>query len=194
MVGALVGTTDVGLSDLGRHQAEAIRAYLEDAPVDAIVSSPRKRSLDTIAPLARAKNMKLDVRKGFAEMDFGQWEGLHWKQVLERDAKAAQEWEKSFSTVPPPGGESGEVFAARIHAALSELLAEFKGRSVILAGHAGTNRAILSHVLRRPYVDSFAFAQDYGCVNAVGWSAQSGFGQIALVNFVPGPRAKNQGD
>lgn len=193
MVGTFLGTTDVGLSALGRHQGEAIGKYLEDAPIEAILSSPRKRSLDTIAPLARAKGMKLDVRKNLAEMDFGAWEGLHWQQIVSGWPDLAKTWERDPATIPTPNGESCDTFYARIDAELLRVLDEYRGRTIALAAHAGTNRAILAHVLKRPYLDCMAFAQDYGNVNAVGWGPE-GFGQVALVNFVPGPRAKKQGD
>lgn len=194
-VGRFIGTSDVALSSLGRHQGEAIRAYLEDAPVDAIVSSPRRRALETIAPLAKAKGMKIDVRKPFGEMDYGEWEGLDWEQILARDREFAQKWQADPATLCPPGGESCDLFQQRVSSGVEALADEFRGRSIVLAGHAGTNRAILGHVLRRPFMECFAFAQDYGCLNAVGWSQDvPGFGQVALVNFVPGPRAVHQGE
>lgn len=192
-VGTFLGTKDVGLSDLGRHQAEAIAKYLEDAPIDAIVSSPRKRALDTAAPLARSKGMKLDVRKRLGEMDFGAWEGLAWDAIKQRDPDFANRWMADPAKVPCPEGESCDDFFARATAEVGALLDEYKGRTVVLSGHAGVNRCILGHVLKRTYLEMFQFAQDYGCVNAVGWGAE-GFGQVALLNFVPGPRAKHQGD
>src|SRR5260221_11463680 len=89
-VGTFVGRTEVNLSPLGRHQAEAIAPYLEDAPVDAIVSSPRKGALDTRAPLARARGVILTECNGFTEMEYGEWESLVWHEietlVAERDA------------------------------------------------------------------------------------------------------------
>lgn len=193
-MGTFIGTTDVGLSDLGRHQAEAIRAYLEPAPVDAILCSPRKRSLDTISPLARAKGHKLDVRKGLAEMHFGTWEGKSWEEILALDADHAARWEQDpGNTQPPGGGESANEFAARIKATLEDIVKEYKGRSIVMASHAGTNRGVLAAILGRPYMEMFSFAQDYGCVNAVGWLTGGGFGQVALVNFVPGPPSKRHG-
>lgn len=192
-VGTFIGTKDVGLSALGRHQGQAIAKYLEDAPVDAIVSSPRKRALDTIAPFARAKGMKLDIRKGLAEMDFGQWEGLAWDAIQQRDPDYAAKWANDPATVPCPDGESCDDFYVRVQGALGKLVDEYKGRTILLAAHAGVNRAILGTALNRPYLDCFAFAQDYGCLNAIGWG-EGGFGQVALMNFVPGPRAEKQGD
>ena len=192
-VGRFIGTTDVGLSPLGRHQAEAIAAYLEPAPLDAIVSSPRKRALETSSPIARTKGHKLDVRKGLEEMHFGAWEGKSWEDIVALDADHASRWEQDAANTAPPGGESANEFAARVAAALNELVAEYRGRSIMVGSHAGTNRGILAAILGRPYMETFAFAQDYGCVNAVGWSAGSGFGQVALLNFVPGPPSQRHG-
>ncbi len=193
-VGKFIGRTDVGLSPLGHHQAEALKEYLRDAAVDGLVTSPRRRSRDTLSPLAKHLGVKPHIHEGFGEMDFGEWEGLDWSEIVARDGAVAREWEKDPATIPPPGGESGDLFYERIEGALEELRSEFRGRSVVLAAHAGTNRAILAHLLKRPYMDCFVFAQDYGCVNAVGWDSSSGFGQVARVNFVPGPKAQEQGD
>lgn len=192
-VGSFVGRTEVDLSPLGRHQAEAIAAYLEEAPIDAIVSSPRKRALDTAAPLARAKGMKLDVRKGFAEMDYGRWEGLFWHQIEERDPVECAAWVADAAARPMPGGESCDGFSARVREELSRVLEEFRGRSIAVFGHAGTNRAILGAALDRPFRECFAFVQDYGNVNAAAWLPGGG-AQVAMVNFVPGPRSEKRGD
>jgi ribonuclease H / adenosylcobalamin/alpha-ribazole phosphatase len=192
-VGSFIGTKDVGLSDLGRHQAEAIAKYLEDAHVDAIVSSPRKRALDTAAPLARSKGLKLDIRKHLGEMDFGAWEGLNWAAIQQRDPEFAGTWSADPAKVPCPNGESCDLFFERCSNEIAKIVEEYKGRTVVFSGHAGVNRCIIGNILKRPYLDCFAFAQDYGCLNAAGWG-ENGFGQIALLNFVPGPRAKHQGD
>lgn len=197
-VGAFVGKTDVALSPVGHHQAEALAHYLEDAPLDAIVASPRRRALDTAAPLARRKGMKLDVRAAFAEMDFGHWDGLHWHEIMARDADGAVHWQGDVMGRPCPGGESGQAFADRVHAALEAVLEEFAGRTVAVAGHAGVSRAILSHALGMPYVRTFAFGADYGSLNAAAYGdwgrPEAAWSQVALVNFVPGPRSVDQGD
>ncbi len=192
-VGTFLGTKDVGLSPLGRHQAEAIKEYLSAAPIDAVVSSPRKRALDTIAPLAKHLGKKIEVRKGLGEMDFGAWEGLAWEQIVARDAGEAAAWERDTAQRPCPDGESCQLFHERIGSVWKDVLHEFKGRSIAIGAHAGTNRSILGHVLGIGYMECMAFAQDYGCVNAVGFMPQ-GFAQVALLNFVPGPKAEKQGD
>lgn len=192
-VGTFIGTTDIGLSPLGRHQAEAIAAYLEPAHLDAVLSSPRKRALDTIGAVARSKGMKLDVRKGLAEMHFGTWEGKTWEDILALDADHAKQWEADAANTAPPGGETANDFADRVKDTLEQIVTEYKGRSIAVGAHAGTNRGIMAAILGRPYMEMFSFAQDYGCVNAVGWLSSGGFGQLALLNFVPGPPSQRHG-
>ncbi len=189
-IGRFVGIKDVALSDLGRHQGAAIASYLEDAELDVLLSSPRQRSRDTIAPLAEAKEMQVEVRDGLQEMHFGDWEGLSWEEIHARDPAFADAWQENVATTPCPGGQSANDFANGVHFALQEILEEFEGRTIAIAAHAGTNRAILASALNRQYVESFHFAQDYGCLNALGYGTHA-YPQVALLNLVPGPRSEH---
>lgn len=193
-VGTFLGVTDVGLSELGRHQAQAVGAFLADAPVDVVLSSPLRRARDTAAPLAAAHGIEVVARDGFREMDFGAWETLSWPQIEARDPDYAPHWQEDPATRPCPDGEAAQPFADRVNDTLDAVLEEFTGHSIALFAHAGVNRAILSRLTGRPYMESFVYAQDYGCVNAAAWDIGSGMGQIALVNAVPGPRSVDNGD
>ncbi len=194
-VGTFVGRLDVGLSPVGHHQAEAVKAYLEAAPFDAILTSPRTRARHTAAPLARHLGAEPEGRQGFAEMDFGRWEGLQWPQIEALDEAFAARWAADPTTIACPDGEAAGAFARRVQDELAGVLHEFAGRNVALFAHAGVNRAILAALTGQDYMDTFVFAQDYGCLNAAAWSTdQPGAAQVALVNLVPGPRSQSQGD
>lgn len=190
LVGTFLGVTDGGLSDLGRHQGQAVAAFLQDAGVDAVVSSPLQRARDTVAPLAGELGLAVETRPGFREMDFGAWETLSWEAIEARDADFARRWREDPATMACPGGETTDAFAAMVARELEALLEEFAGRTVALGAHAGVNRAILAHILGRPYLEMFRFAQDYGCVNAAAWGVQD-WTQVALTNLVPGPQSEH---
>jgi 8-oxo-dGTP diphosphatase len=49
------------LDELGRRQADALSTLLRRAPVSRIVSSPAVRCLQTMAPLARALGMPVEI-------------------------------------------------------------------------------------------------------------------------------------
>lgn len=190
-LGTFLGTTDARLSPLGRHQAEALKEYLREAPIDAIVCSPRMRSRETVAPLAHQLGLKPDVRPALAEMDFGKWEAKPWSEIQAMDPDLAPRWQADPSDLPCPDGESCNGFFARVCGEVERIEEEFKGRTVLLGGHAGVNRCVLGRTIGIGYLDAMRIAQDYGCVNAVGWGSE-GFGQVALVNFVPGPRSAQE--
>lgn len=194
MVGAFVGRKDVALCDVGHKQAQGIATFLEQAHVDAVVSSPRIRALDTAKPLAETKGLGIDVRDPLAEMDFGDWEGRFWEDIEAEDPEFAHKWQHDPGAIPCPGGETANSFAARVQEDLEKVRQEYSGQTVAVFAHAGTNRAILSQITGRPYMESFAFAQDYGNVSAAAWDENTGFGQVAIWNHVPGPRSVEHGD
>lgn len=193
-VGAFVGVKDVDLSPVGKAQAEGIATWLEEAEVDAIIASPRKRSQKTARPLSKQSGIPIITRDGFAEMDFGDWEGKFWEDIEAEDPEFAAKWQSDPGTIPCPNGETANQFALRVQDALDTVLREFDGKTVAIFCHAGVNRAILSHITKRPYMESFHFAQDYGCVNAAAWDLEHGVGQVAMWNYVPGPRSDANGD
>lgn len=193
-VGAFVGSTDVGLSETGLAQAEGIARFLEDAEVDAIVASPKQRAQLTAGPLAEKKGIPIITREDLAEMHFGDWETKFWEDIEAEDPQFAARWQSDPGTIACPNGETANGFALRVQDELARILREYEGKTVAIFCHAGVNRAILSHVTRRPYMESFHFAQDYGCVNAGAWDLEHGVGQIAMMNYVPGPRSNTQGD
>lgn len=193
-VGTFLGSTDAGLSDVGQHQGQAIAGFMDAMELDAVLSSPRKRAMQTAFPTAQVRDIGIETVDWAKEMHFGQWEGLTWPEIVKRDADFAAGWQADPGATACPDGDVADEFAARVQAGLADLLDEHKGNAVALFSHAGTNRAILSAVTGRPYMESFAFSQDYGCVNAAGWDVESGHGQIAMLNVVPGPPSEHNGD
>ncbi len=191
-MGTFVGRTDVRLSELGRHQAEAIGSFLDGQGIDAVLTSPRLRAQNTARPLAEAIQIKPEIRLELAEMDFGQWETRTWEEIAARDPEFAAKWADDPTSIACPGGESAGAFAARVQAELARIVEEFEGRTVAVFSHAGTNRAFLASALDIPYMGAFRLCQDYGCINAGSWNGDGA--QLALVNLVPGPMSEAQGD
>jgi phosphohistidine phosphatase SixA len=62
------------LDDRGRRQAAALPALLESYRIDAILSSPAVRCVQTVAPLAEARGLRIETRVELGEdrqMDAG---------------------------------------------------------------------------------------------------------------------------
>ena len=116
---------DVGLSDEGRNQAEALGRRLAGVAFERIVTSPLRRARETAAIMAAAApghpSPELDDR--LVEMDYGAWEGLTYAEIEARDSARRALWEREPAANACPGGESGDDVAARATAFLRDLIA-----------------------------------------------------------------------
>lgn len=125
------GWSDPPLNERGREQATALRASLEGAAFDSVVSSSSIRAIET-AQLAYGEP-RIDER--LRELDFGELEGTTWTDCAPevRDALLAYE---SFVA---PRGETVAGLMERVDAALRDL---GSGRHLVVT-HGGVIRGLL---------------------------------------------------
>ena len=65
--------------------------------------------------------------KGLIENDFGDWDGLTFREAAERDPDLHREW-LSDTSVRPPGGESFDEVRERVVAARDDLISTTAAR------------------------------------------------------------------
>lgn len=130
------GGADLPLAPLGEQQADALaREIAARGGVDAIVSSPLLRTLQTAERVAHSTGASVDIEPGIAECSFGVWDGLTFAEVSERWPQDLAAWLAS-TDVAPPGGESFAECRDRVDQARRDLLTR----------HAGQRVAVISHV------------------------------------------------
>src|SRR5262249_60360087 len=71
----------MGLSALGRKQAETLAAFLHRHHFDALYASPMKRVQQTLTPFVANGIPKPINIPELREVDFGAWTGLRWDEV-----------------------------------------------------------------------------------------------------------------
>ncbi len=124
-----------GLTADGRDQARRLAEWLAHEPVDAVVSSPLRRALETAAPIAAAHRLDVRVVDGLIEYDAHSDHYIPMEELRATDDPRLQamydgDWE-SF------GAESTTVFRARIGAAVDQLIADYPGQRVVAVCHGG---------------------------------------------------------
>ena len=130
------GGADPALAPIGEQQAEVLaREIAARGGVDAIVSSPLLRTLQTAERVAHATGAAIDIEPGIAECAFGEWDGFTFAEVNERWPVELAAWLAS-TDVAPPGGESFAECRDRVDRARRDLLTR----------HAGQRVAVISHV------------------------------------------------
>ena len=143
---------DPDLSDVGRRDAFAVAKALGQigskgpwqkiAPISAIVSSPMKRAKQTAQTIADQFGLNVDEIEELREISFGKWDGLTHEQAQESDQELWRQWRGSW-TVSPPGGESLEVFDARLQDSLKQIVERHAGKTVVVVAHVMPIRGLL---------------------------------------------------
>lgn len=145
----LRGLADPPLSPAGRAAMLAVLERLHVPPVDHVVSSPRRRCREVAEVAARDRGWPLRLEDGFAELDFGRWEGLTPEQAAADDPAGWRAFRAGEGAAP--GGESWAAFQARVLAAWQAWLADARGGHRLLLTHAGVMRILLREMLHLPF-------------------------------------------
>ncbi len=161
---ATEGIADPSLDDYGRWQAERVSAWLAHEPVDALISSPKARALETVQPLVDHLGLVPEVIADLDEIDRNSPTYIP-TDVL--PTEGADLWEKILAGKwDEIGYDTPEVFAERVRIAFSDLLANPRGDHVVVASHGGTIRAIIGAVLGEG-MPSFHISADFGSISRI---------------------------
>jgi broad specificity phosphatase PhoE len=141
------GSTDVALSDEGRHQAARLGARLADDAIAAVYCSPMRRTMETAAIIAAPHQLSPVTRPGLREIDHGHWEGLTRQEVELRFGDEYVRWEEDPFTVAPSGGECGVDVMARALPVIRAIVESHQGDNVLVVSHKATIRLVISSLL-----------------------------------------------
>lgn len=163
-------SSNPGLSDEGRAQIRATADWL--APLaerlDAVIASPVRRTLESAEILAEVLGKQVEVEPGFAEMEFGSWDGLTFTEVAEKFADELDQWLGSID-VSPGGGESFAVVEKRVLAALQRVLDTHHGRTVLVVSHVTPIKTLVAHAVDAPLESVFRMELSPASVSVVSF-------------------------
>jgi broad specificity phosphatase PhoE len=149
-VGAWLAGRDaqVSLNQVGRAQAERLRTRLRLTDFSAIYSSPLDRAIQTAAPLARERGLRVEPMMELIEVDFGQWTGARFDALAADPAWQRFNRTRSFADVP--GGERALTVQSRIVQALDALRLRHPNQTIALISHADVIRLAVLHSAGAP--------------------------------------------
>lgn len=176
--GGLAGT-DPGLTDEGRAQVREVAAWL--APlgeaVDVVVTSPVRRTRESAEIVAERLGLEWAVEPGFAEMEFGAWDGLTFAEVREQRPDELEAWLGSLD-VTAGGGESFTQVGARVLDGLARLLDQHTGETVIVVSHVTPIKTLVAHALDAPLSSLFRMELSTASVTVVSFFGEPGSGDV----------------
>ncbi|KAA1416793.1 bifunctional RNase H/acid phosphatase [Nocardioides humilatus] len=188
-----LGGDNPGLSEEGREQVRAAAVWLSGLKdkIDAVVASPVRRTRESAEIIAAELGLPLEEEPGFAEMEFGAWDGLTFLEVAEQHKESFEAWLGSTDSAPP-GGESFRAVEERVLAGLARVLEQHAGRTVVVTSHVTPIKTLVAHVLKAPLDAVFRMELSPASVSVVSFfpdkSAPDGSGYRAamrLFNALP---------
>ncbi|WP_232679201.1 bifunctional RNase H/acid phosphatase [Nocardioides sp. R-C-SC26] len=178
-----LGGDNPPLSDEGRDQIRAVGSWLAPLAdsIDVVVASPVRRTRESADLIAEALGVEVVEEPGFAEMEFGHWDGLTFGEVAEQHGEELTAWLGSLDAAPS-GGESFRQVQERVMAGLERLLATHAGRTVVVVSHVTPIKTLVADAVTAPLDAVFRMELQPASVTVLSYFESSPTGR-------PGPRA-----
>jgi probable phosphoglycerate mutase len=139
--GKHTSVTDLPLTEAGEQQARALAPMLAELDPVLVLSSPRRRAVDT----ARLSGLAVDeVTEDLAEWNYGEYEGRTTPDI--RDERPG--W--SIWTDGPDGGETRDEVTDRADRVLKRAEQALADGAVVLVGHGHFSRALGVRWIEQP--------------------------------------------
>ena len=139
---------DSPLDARGRAQARALAARLARERIAAVISSPRRRAVQTGSAIALQVDCAMRLASQLDEIDFGRWAGQSLA-ALEQDPDW-QRWNQRRQAASTPTGDTIAAVRERALDCLQRLADEFSGHTLVVVTHAEVVRTLLLHVRGMP--------------------------------------------
>lgn len=175
------GHVDVPLSERGVDQAAALAGRLSGHKISAVYSSDLGRAVETARQIAATRGLEVITLPALREMNFGQWEGLTFREIREKYGDLIKRWWSNPLGISVPGGEGLSGLIARVVPAVREIVERHMGEQVAVVCHGGPVRCLVGTVLNMDLNKYWKIRQDNAALNILDFSDWEN-GIVALLN------------
>jgi len=139
------------LTKEGNVDSKKVTEFFENIHIDYVISSPYKRSLDTILESATTHGFKITTDERFREREKG------------HDGNISGMYQKRWSDFEfhEEGGESLSMVRLRNVAAIMEILSKYKDENILIGTHGTALSTILNYFDPNYKCDSFLRIIDF---------------------------------
>lgn len=139
------GQTDDPLSEQGWRQMWEAAGDFQDW--QHIVTSPLQRCAAFADALGEKLGIGVTHDERLKEAAFGEWEGKTAAEICSEDAQRVLLFKQDPVAHAPEGAEPLEDFYRRVGDAWQDMLRTYRGRHVLVVGHAGMMRMVIAHAI-----------------------------------------------
>ncbi|GIV83226.1 MAG: phosphoglycerate mutase [Candidatus Roseilinea sp.] len=175
--------SDRPLTEFGERQAHALARFFVARKVDVIVHSGLTRTETTARTLKGERDIPLICDARWREASHGAWEGLTYREVMQRYPEdVAQRFADPLHHAPLQG-ESLAQLAQRVAQAWQDLGAQLAGGRVVVVTHSGPIQALLCALMGTPLAEHWRWRIDLG--SATGLDCYPTTTILRAVNHTP---------
>lgn len=165
------GRINPPLNQNGIVKVRKLARLLRSEKINLIYSSPMRRTRQTASILFGKR--KIVLVPELKELDFGEWEGLHIKEVEAKYPKHYQKWLKHPEQAQFPRGDNLHRAKKRVMKFLNRLIKQYRSKeqTIAVVTHGGSIKIIVCELLGlglkgfwrfHPEVASATFLHIYG--------------------------------
>ncbi|MBT4265592.1 MAG: histidine phosphatase family protein [Deltaproteobacteria bacterium] len=154
---------DPELSPEGVQQAAKMADWMQSEKLDVLYCSPMKRALMTAEPLAKIKNLEMQIEPGVAEIDQHSSSYVPMEEIKEKHPEQWQQIiedgvDKTFNAIG-----NVELFREKVVKTIETIIDANKGKRVAVVCHGGIINVWAAHILG--IKNPLFFAPDYTSIN-----------------------------
>lgn len=157
--GTIYGHTDIDLADTYKKEWQQAVNKVKHLKNYKLFSSPLTRCSN----LAKEINTEFVTDKRIMELNFGDWEMKHLKDI---PYKERENWFKNPGETKLPNGESFKELFDRVKDFFDELVKQDIKTAIIIT-HAGVINALICYILEIPLHKAFSFTIDNGSLTKI---------------------------
>jgi len=173
----LFGSTDIPLSDIGRRQMERAKPVLAGIEFKTVITSPLARSRESAVIVHDGSWPEPTVVDDFTEIDFGEWEGLTYREIEERDPERYALLKTEGALARFPGGDGKAEFFSRVAGAARRVFERIEMPALAVL-HKGVIRGVMAGLLGADTAELSGNSIELGSIhrlekNGDGWIVTS---------------------
>lgn len=174
------GKRDPGLDPRSLASAASLGDLIDRTP-DRIVSSPLERARLTAGEVAGRLGRGFDTSPDLEEIDFGEFDGLNYREIQARHPEAARKWAERPDGFVFPRGCGVREFDERAKAAW-ERYAQAEEKTLLIVTHGGIVSTWACLFLGLDTANRFIFRPDYAALTLFVRRPGGEFWELSLFN------------
>ena len=158
------------LTDTGMADRALVTEFLSDKQIHAVLSSPYKRSVDTVKEFADRNNLPIELIDDFRERKIDSvW-------IEDFNAFATQQW--TDFTYKLSDGECLQEVQDRNINALRQALAKYRGKNIVIGSHGTALSTVINY-----YDNSFGYSDFQEIKKLMPWIVHFCFEDDTCIKF-----------